>query len=149
MVLGILPLSSCTEGDQDSIPGLGPSPGEGNGNPLQCFCLENLMDKGVWGASVHGVAKSCIWLSNYIFTYFTFFHIYIWIYIFHMYIYTSHIYMYVHHTYIHTHIYIYINIIYVYVYMWYIYITLLYLKWVTNKGLLYSTGSSVQYYVTT
>ena len=34
------------------------SPGEGNGNPLQCSCLENSMDRGAWWASVHGVAKS-------------------------------------------------------------------------------------------
>ena len=36
----------------DSIPGLGRSPGAGNGNPLQCFCLENPMDKGVWWTPV-------------------------------------------------------------------------------------------------
>ena len=35
-------------GDPDSIPGLGRSPGEGNGNPLQYSCLENPMDRGVW-----------------------------------------------------------------------------------------------------
>ena len=34
------------------------SPGEGNGNPLQCSCLENSMDRGAWRASVHGAAKS-------------------------------------------------------------------------------------------
>ena len=41
------------------IPGLGKSPwGLGHGNPLQCSCLENPMDRGAWGATVHGVAKS-------------------------------------------------------------------------------------------
>ena len=39
------------------IPGLGRSPGEGNGNPLQYFCLENSMDRGAWWATVHGVAE--------------------------------------------------------------------------------------------
>ena len=38
----------CNVGDLGSIPGLGRSPGEGNGNPLQCTCLENLMDRGAW-----------------------------------------------------------------------------------------------------
>ena len=48
------------------IPGLGRSPGEGNGNPLQYSCLENLMDRGAWRATVHGVTKSQTqlkWLS--------------------------------------------------------------------------------------
>ena len=40
------------------IPGLGRSPGEGNGNPLQFFCLENPMDRRAWWARVHGVTKS-------------------------------------------------------------------------------------------
>ena len=40
-----------------SIPGSGRSSGEGNGNPLQYSCLENSMDRGVWRATVHGVAK--------------------------------------------------------------------------------------------
>ena len=44
--------------DSGLIPGLGRSPGEGNGNPLQYSCLENLMDRGAWWATVHGVAKS-------------------------------------------------------------------------------------------
>ena len=44
-------------GDTGSIPGSGISPGEGNSNPLQYFCLENLMDRGAWRAIVHGVAK--------------------------------------------------------------------------------------------
>ena len=44
-------------GHPGSIPGLGSSPGEGNGNPLQCSCLGNPMDRGVWWFTVHGVAK--------------------------------------------------------------------------------------------
>ena len=49
--------------DMGSIPGLR-SPGVGNGNPLQYSCLENLMDKGVWQATVHGVAKTQTQLSD-------------------------------------------------------------------------------------
>ena len=43
--------------DPGSIPGLGRSPGEGNGNPLQYYCLENPMDRGAWWATVHGVTE--------------------------------------------------------------------------------------------
>ena len=50
--------SACNAGDPGSIPGLGRSPGEGNGNPRQYSCLENFMDRGAWWATVHGVAKS-------------------------------------------------------------------------------------------
>ena len=42
--------------DMGSIPGLGRSPGRGNGNPLQYSCLENSMDRGAWEAIVHRVA---------------------------------------------------------------------------------------------
>ena len=45
-------------GDLVSIPGSGRSPGGGNGNPFQYSCLENLMDRGAWWATVHGIAKS-------------------------------------------------------------------------------------------
>ena len=45
-------------GDQGSIPGLGRSPGEENGKPLQYSCLENSMDRGSWQATAYGVAKS-------------------------------------------------------------------------------------------
>ena len=45
-------------GDEGSIPGLGRSPGEGNGNPIQYSCLGNPMDTGTWQATVHGVAKN-------------------------------------------------------------------------------------------
>ena len=44
-------------GDVGSIPGLERSPGGGNGNPLQCCCLENPVVRGAWQATVHGVAK--------------------------------------------------------------------------------------------
>ena len=44
-------------GDTGSILGLGRSPREGNGNPLQYSCLRNPMDTGAWWAMVHGVAK--------------------------------------------------------------------------------------------
>ena len=44
--------------DQGLIPGLGRSPGGGNGNPLQYSCLENPMDRGACRATVHGVTKS-------------------------------------------------------------------------------------------
>ena len=44
-------------GDMDSVPGLGRSPGEGNGNPLHYSCLGNPMDRGAWWATVHGVAR--------------------------------------------------------------------------------------------
>ena len=50
--------SGCNLRDQGSIPGLGRSPGEGNGSPLQYSCMENPMGRGAWQAAVHGVAKS-------------------------------------------------------------------------------------------
>ena len=46
--------SACSVGEEGSIPGLGRSPGEGNGNPLQYSCLGNPMDRGVFLATVHG-----------------------------------------------------------------------------------------------
>ena len=46
------------------IPGLGRSPGEGHDYPLQYSCLENSMDRGIWGAIVHGVTKSQKQLSD-------------------------------------------------------------------------------------
>ena len=51
-------------GDASLIPGLGKSPGEGKGNPLQDFHLENPTDRGAWQATVHGIAKSWTRLSN-------------------------------------------------------------------------------------
>ena len=58
---------ACNAGDLGSIPGLGRSPGEGNGNPLQYSCLENPMDGGAWWATVHGVTKSWTRLSDFTF----------------------------------------------------------------------------------
>ena len=65
-------VSAYNAGDPGSIPGLGRSPGEGNGNPLQYSCLENPMDGGAWWAIVHGVAKSQTQLSDFTFTFFHF-----------------------------------------------------------------------------
>ena len=62
-------VSACNAGDPGSISGPGRSPGEGNGNPLQFSCLENAMDRGVWQAAVHGIAKSQTQLSNFISTF--------------------------------------------------------------------------------
>ena len=47
----------ASTGDSGLIPGLGRSSGEGNGNPLHYSCLENLMDRGAWRATVHRVAE--------------------------------------------------------------------------------------------
>ena len=52
--------------DMGSVLGLGRSPGEGNGNPLQYSCLGNPMDRGAWWATVHGVTKSWTRLSRYL-----------------------------------------------------------------------------------
>ena len=52
-------------GDPGSSPGLGRSPGEGHGNPLQYCCLENPMDRGAWQAAVYGVAKSRTRLNDF------------------------------------------------------------------------------------
>ena len=54
---------TCNAGDLGLIPGLGRSPGEGKGYPLQYSCLENPMDRGTWWATVHGVAESWTQLS--------------------------------------------------------------------------------------
>ena len=61
---------SCNVGELGSIPGLGRSPGEGNGYPLQYSCLENPTRRGVWKATVHGVAKSQIPHRNFDFVYY-------------------------------------------------------------------------------
>ena len=51
------PASAGDVRDSGSIPGLGRCPGGGHGNPLQCSCLENPMDRGAWRAPVHWVAE--------------------------------------------------------------------------------------------
>ena len=56
--------SACNAGDLGSISGLGRSPGEGNGNPLQYSGLENSMDRRAWQAIVHGFAKIQTGLSD-------------------------------------------------------------------------------------
>ena len=61
--------SAYNAGDLGLIPGLGRSPGEGNGSPLQYSCLEKPMDRGAWHAAVHGVAKSQTRLSDFTFTF--------------------------------------------------------------------------------
>ena len=50
--------STCNAEDLGLIPGLGRSPGEGNGNPLQYSCLENSMDRGDWRSVVRGVPEN-------------------------------------------------------------------------------------------
>ena len=57
-----LPANAGDIRDMGSIYGLGRSPGEGNGNPLQYSCLGNPMDRGTWQATVRGVTKS-LWKS--------------------------------------------------------------------------------------
>ena len=60
MVLALknLPANAADIRDTGLIPGMGQSPGEGNGYPLQCSCLENSMDRGAWQATVPGITKS-------------------------------------------------------------------------------------------
>ena len=57
-VVKILPASTGDLRHTGFIPGLGRSPGEGHGNPLQYSCLENPMDRGTWRVTVHRIAKS-------------------------------------------------------------------------------------------
>ena len=64
LIVQMVKKSACNARDPGSIPGVGRSPGEGNGNLLQYSCLENSMDRGVWWATVHGIAKSHTWLTN-------------------------------------------------------------------------------------
>ena len=56
--------SACSTGEPGSFPGLGRSPGVGNGNALQYAHLENFMDRGAQWAAVHWVTKSQTWLSD-------------------------------------------------------------------------------------
>ena len=64
LVVKNLPASAGDVRDSGLIPGLGRSPGGGNGNPLQYSCLENPMDRGAWQATVHRVAKSRTWMKR-------------------------------------------------------------------------------------
>ena len=59
-----LPANAGDIRDLGSIPESGKSPGGGPGNPLQYSCLENLMDRGAWQATVHRVAQSQIQLKR-------------------------------------------------------------------------------------
>ena len=59
LVVKNLPAGAGDTRYPSSISGLGRSPGEENGNPLQFSCLENSMDRGAWQSTVHGAAKSC------------------------------------------------------------------------------------------
>ena len=61
--------NDCNAEDPGSVPELGRSTGEGNGSPLQYFCLENLMDRGTWWPAVHGVAELDM---THTFTFFTY-----------------------------------------------------------------------------
>ena len=58
LIIKKLPAKAGDARDAGSVPGSGRFPAEGNGNPLQCSCLENSMDRGAWRDSVQGVAKS-------------------------------------------------------------------------------------------
>ena len=67
-----LPVNAPDVRDSDSIPELGRSPGEGNGNPLQYSCLGNPMGRGTWQAVVHRVAENWTRLSTHTHTYSTY-----------------------------------------------------------------------------
>ena len=67
LVAQMLKRLAYSAGDLGLITGSGKSSGEGNGNPLQYSCLENPMDRGAWWTTVHGVAKSQTWLSDFTF----------------------------------------------------------------------------------
>ena len=61
-----LPVNAGDVRDADSVSESGRSFGVGNGNPLQCSCLENSMDRGGWRATVHGVTESWTRLKTHI-----------------------------------------------------------------------------------
>ena len=56
--------SACKAGDPGSVSGLGISPGEGNGNPLQYSCLKNSMDRGAWLQSMGSQRVGHDWKTN-------------------------------------------------------------------------------------
>ena len=62
------PANSGGARDEGSVPGLGRSPGEGNGNPLQYSCLENSIESRVWQTAAHGVTKRQTRLSTHVHT---------------------------------------------------------------------------------
>ena len=64
LVVKNLPANAGNARDTGSIPGWGRAPGEGNGNPLQCSCMENSMDRGSWWTTVYGITKSQTQLSD-------------------------------------------------------------------------------------
>ena len=64
LVVKSLPANAGDIGDAGLIPKSGRSPGEGNGNLLQCSCLENPMDRGAWRATVRRFEKSRTGLSD-------------------------------------------------------------------------------------
>ena len=64
LVVKNLPANAGDIRDTGSIPGLGRSPGDRHGNPLQYSCLENLIDRGAWQATVYWVTKSWTWLKQ-------------------------------------------------------------------------------------
>ena len=77
-------------GDPGSIPGLGRSSGEGNGNPLQYPCLENPMDGGTWWATtVHGIAKSWTQLSDFHFTSYMYVYMCVYVNFFYLFIFST------------------------------------------------------------
>ena len=63
LVVRNLPASAGDVRHVGSIPGSGRPPGGGHGNPLQCSCLDNPVDRGAWWAALHRVAKSWTWLK--------------------------------------------------------------------------------------
>ena len=70
-----LPANAGGARDTGSISGLGRSPGEGNGNPLQYSCLENSVNRGAWHAIAHGVTKSRTQVSTHTLIFFYFLHL--------------------------------------------------------------------------
>ena len=66
LVVKNLPANAGDARDVGSVPGSGRSPEEGNGNPLQCSCLGNPMERRAWWATVHGVTKSQTPLSEHV-----------------------------------------------------------------------------------
>ena len=74
LVVKNLPANAGDIKDAGLVPGLGGSPGEEDGNPLQYSCLGNSMDRGAWWATVYGIAESQTQLSDFAFTFTFHFH---------------------------------------------------------------------------